>query len=356
MNLSIAMCTFNGAAYLAEQLESLAAQTRLPDELVVNDDQSTDDGTREIVAAFTRTAPFPVRLSVNEKTLGSKQNFAKAIDLCRGDIIFLCDQDDVWGPDKLARIEETFRLQPETGLVFSDAEVVSEDLVPMRHLADDFNSECRAQLREGRAFHALLHNYLVTGATMAFASRFKSLVLPIPDETILQHDAWIALIIAATAPVVFLPEALIKYRQHLGQQIGVSIEGTKYEQRSSPLIDSVNQSTYPNPEIHAFKTVYARIINRCPGLISPEKLKDIQRWIVRLENERSVVANEKAPPRKQKSVRKMQKFIDSRTIRVAPYIWRDYWTQIDRGKIQDLATALARDAWQGIRSDKTGDR
>ncbi|HEV2835287.1 MAG TPA: glycosyltransferase, partial [Pyrinomonadaceae bacterium] len=100
MNLSIALGTYNGAVYLKEQLESIAAQTRTPDELVISDDQSTDD-TLRLIEEFAATAGFPVPLSVNESNLGTAKNFEKAISLCRGDVILLSDQDDVWHSDKL---------------------------------------------------------------------------------------------------------------------------------------------------------------------------------------------------------------------------------------------------------------
>jgi glycosyltransferase involved in cell wall biosynthesis len=138
VKLSIAMCTYNGSAYLSEQLQSFAAQTRPPHELVISDDQSNDGRTREIIKAFARDSPFTVRLSVNNQTLGSKQNFVIAIGRCTGDIIFLCDQDDVWRSDKLARIEETFKSNPGPGLVFSDAEVVDEDLQKVALLGGRF--------------------------------------------------------------------------------------------------------------------------------------------------------------------------------------------------------------------------
>ena len=89
--LSIALCTYNGAQFLPAQLESMAAQTRLPDELVVCDDQSTD-GSVEIIKSFAHHAPFAIRLEINAKNLGSTKNFEKAIGLCRGEIIGLSDQ------------------------------------------------------------------------------------------------------------------------------------------------------------------------------------------------------------------------------------------------------------------------
>ncbi len=340
MKLSIAMCTYNGAAYLSEQLESLAAQTRLPDELVVCDDRSNDDGrTVEIIKAFALKSPFQVLLSDNRKTLGSKKNFEKAISRCRGDIIFLCDQDDVWRQDKLARFEDNFSSKPETGLVFSDAEVVDEKLRPLSRLSDGFGRESSTDLEQDRAFSALLPRNLVTGATMAFRSSFRRLMMPIPNDTILQHDAWIALIIAAVAPVVFLKEPLIKYRQHGGQQIGVSIKGTRYEQRSSPLIDAGRSYVYPAGEIDACKTVYARLITKCSGLVTIENLKNIKSWIVRLENEKAVLENEAAPAESRKSWEEMQQYLDSRIISAAPYIRKDIWRLRHRLRLRDLRAA-----------------
>src|SRR5713226_4630929 len=320
------MCTYDGAAYLQEQLESIAAQTRLPDELVVCDDRSNDGRTREIVKAFANKAQFPVRLFVNRRNLGSRRSFEKAIRLCRGDIIFLCDQDDVWNEKKLARIVETFLSAPEVGLVFTDAEVVDEDLRTMVNSlweCDGFTIERQELIKQGKAFHALLPDNAVTGATMAFRSGLRRLVLPIPDDTILQHDGWIALIIAAVSSVLFLDEPLIKYRQHPKQQIGVSIGGSKYEHRDSPLINSILKLPHTPGKIQALKTVYARLMTKCSGRVSAEDLKDIQASIIRLENEKAVLENDEAPVGMKKNWMEMKKHLDSRIIRFEPYIWED---------------------------------
>src|SRR5574341_2231095 len=128
--LSVAMCTYNGARFLSTQLESLARQERLPDELVVCDDLSTD-ATRQVVSAFAAEAPLPVRFVANETNLGSTKNFEKAIGLCSGELIALSDQDDVWDPRKLRLLEQRFTEEPDLGFVFSDAEMVDQDLRPL---------------------------------------------------------------------------------------------------------------------------------------------------------------------------------------------------------------------------------
>ena len=97
MKISVAMCTFNGSRYLEEQLGSVAQQSLSPFELVVCDDGSTD-ATVEIVHRFALRSPFPVYLHQNVTNLGSTRNFEQAIQLCRGEAIALCDQDDYWLP------------------------------------------------------------------------------------------------------------------------------------------------------------------------------------------------------------------------------------------------------------------
>jgi len=220
MRLSVALCAFNGERFLPDQLDGIRTQSRPPDELVVCDDASAD-GTADIVRRFAATAPFPVRLVVNEATLGSTANFAAAIHLCTGDTIALADQDDIWLPHKLATMERALADAPAAGFAFSDAEVVDESLAPAGYglwEAIRFGRREQVRFRRGGAFAGLLRRHRVTGATMAFRAEYRPLVLPIPPGWV--HDAWIALLIAAVAPCVVVSERLIRYRQHAAQQHG----------------------------------------------------------------------------------------------------------------------------------------
>lgn len=220
MKLSIALCTYNGEPFLREQLASIREQTRLPDELVVCDDASSDRSA-SIAREFAQQVPFRVRVEVNEVNLRSTRNFAKAIGLCSGDAIVPADQDDVWLPHKLATLEAALAADPKLGFVFSNAEVVDERLKPLDYTLWDairFWPQEQERFRRGRAFEALLRRYRVTGATMAFRAAYRDLVLPIPAEWV--HDAWIALLIAAVAPCAPVEEPLIRYRQHDRQQLG----------------------------------------------------------------------------------------------------------------------------------------
>lgn len=219
--LSVVLCTYNGAAYLNEQLESIRRQTRLPDSVLIVDDCSTDN-TVSIAGEFSRTASFPVRVVLNEANLGYVRNFDKAIRLADGELIVLCDQDDVWFPDRLELTEAALRQAPDAGMVFGDAELVDSTLRPLGRCLRDalgFTTRRQREFDAGLAFPRLLNNYHVTGATMAFRAKYRDLVLPIPDGV--YHDAWIALLVAAVADVEFVPKLLIKYRQHTQNQVGV---------------------------------------------------------------------------------------------------------------------------------------
>src|ERR1041385_3566343 len=239
MNLSIALATYNGAVYLKEQLESIAAQTRTPDELVISDDQSTDD-TLKLIEEFAAIAGFPVRLSVNESNLGTAKNFEKAISLCRGDVIMLSDQDDVWHRDKLESVERIFEAKPELSLVFSNAELVDETLRFFGETLFDrlnFNARKQRLVKSGRALDVQLRENLVCGFTVAFRANLKELVLPISGAGPLIHDGWIVLLSAAAGEIDFISRPLVKYRQHSAQQCGVGKTSTWHEITTSSKID-----------------------------------------------------------------------------------------------------------------------
>ncbi|MEA3048196.1 MAG: hypothetical protein QOG84_32 [Sphingomonadales bacterium] len=119
MKVSIALASYNGARFIDEQLASLAAQTRLPDELVVCDDGSTDD-TLARVERFAAAAPFAVRIVRNPVNLGFNRNFEHALSETRGDTVFISDQDDIWYPAKIETALAALDSDPGAALVVND--------------------------------------------------------------------------------------------------------------------------------------------------------------------------------------------------------------------------------------------
>lgn len=221
------MCTFQGQRFLAEQLDSIASQTLKPDELVICDDGSTD-GTVDLVRRFAAGAPFPARVHVNPVNLGVTANFSRSISLCEGAIVALADQDDVWRPDKLERQVAIFRERAGVGAVFSDAELVDENLRPLGRTmfeATRFTQSRRRRLQEGRGLEVLVAHSVVCGATLAFRSSFRDLLLPIPTSGL--HDLWIAGLLASVSEIVALPDPLVRYRQHGGNQVGAAGRGLR---------------------------------------------------------------------------------------------------------------------------------
>jgi hypothetical protein len=288
MKISVAMCTFNGERYLREQLQSLSSQTRLPDELILCDDCSTDK-TVEIAKAFAASAPFPVNVQVNERNLGSTLNFEQAIRVCNGDVIALCDQDDVWLPQKLATVEAKFAKQPDVGLLFSDAEVVTEDLSPAGYSLWEKLELKPAELQSvgsGRGFQSLLQGATVTGATMVFRSRFRSLVLPIPCDLPIIHDAWITLLIAAVARVLPVNEKLVRYRQHGSQQIGaLERKGTKTSRAFTPALakDALGRENPYSQALAVARAAQKRLTEKAEQFDSANVLPPLKSQIAHLE-------------------------------------------------------------------------
>jgi glycosyltransferase involved in cell wall biosynthesis len=227
VHISVAMTTYNGSRFLTEQLESIATQTRLPDELVVCDDRSADD-TVSVLERFAKQAPFPVRVFVNDRNLGSTKNFEQAVSLCEGDVIALSDQDDIWVRSRLHKTAALFAERQSIGLVFGNADIIDQNAMRTGSCLwqhSRFRSLQRLQLSHGRATQALLNHNVVTGATMAFRSKFREVILPIPETWV--HDGWISLIISFFASIVAINEPLIQYRQHPDQQLGPSDSGLR---------------------------------------------------------------------------------------------------------------------------------
>ena len=280
MKVSIALCTFNGARYLAGQLESIAAQTQTPYELIVCDDQSSDS-TRDIIQTFAASASFPVHLYVNDQQLGVRKNFERAIGLCSGDLIALCDQDDIWHPEKLQLAKDLFLSSPDVGLVFSDAELVDDDLhAEARSLwqAVGFDAKKQRRVAAGRTLEVLLGMNIVTGATMTFKSEFRDLIRPIPSEGCLYHDGWIALIIAPVARLAFIDRPLIKYRQHRAQLVGVP--PSRSTQDTTPM--QKTERRYYVEKADRFEEAYQRLAANQESLNDPAALSVLREKIIHL--------------------------------------------------------------------------
>ena len=216
MKTSVALCTFNGEKYLRKQLDSILEQTVAVDEIVVCDDLSTD-ATLSILNQYKETFPNIFKIHANEKNLRSVKNFEKAISLCENEIVFLCDQDDMWIPEKVEVILNQFKISPELQVIATNAFIINddEDMLNVSTIYD-IPSKTTKEMKEILFFH---QNFC-TGATMAVRKEFADDLMPFPPENLFHHDEWIALKASLKNQLLFLNDRLIKYRIHQNQLVG----------------------------------------------------------------------------------------------------------------------------------------
>ncbi len=202
--ISVCMATYNGAKYVAEQVDSILSQLGPEDELVISDDGS-GDGTLEILEQYTHKDS---RIRVLHHNQGCyTKNFENAIRSTRGDYIFLSDQDDIWLPDKVRVYVEWFE---KTGVDFlvSNATLVDGDKKPLGDTAFQ-----KGNTRKG-FIHNLLHTSYI-GACMAFKRKVLRRFLPIPGKPkYIAHDYWLACVCELYYKTELIQEPLILYRRH----------------------------------------------------------------------------------------------------------------------------------------------
>lgn len=197
--ISVCMATCNGERHLQAQLESVLTQLDAGDELVIADDCSTD-ATLALIEA--RSDPR-IRVLQGERRVGVVANFGRALAAARGDIVFLCDQDDVWLPNKRAVFIDALA---GADLVVSDCRVTDAAL---NVTAPSFFALRRSA--PGVLRNLWRNSYL--GCCMAFHRALLVRALPFPAH-LPMHDTWLGLVATATGRVRFVPEATLLYRRH----------------------------------------------------------------------------------------------------------------------------------------------
>lgn len=200
MKISVALAAYNGEKYIKEQLLSILPQLKGEDEIIVSDDYPAGK-TKEVVLSLGDE-----RIKYIEgKGLGVIKNFENALSNCTGDLIFLCDQDDVWKENKVRRVVE--EIEKGSYLILHDSEITDGNLSV---ISPSYFSEHGSDISY---FSNLLKNNFV-GCCMAFRKELLPLVLPFPDDTPM-HDWWIGLVALKKGyKVTMINEPLIFWRRH----------------------------------------------------------------------------------------------------------------------------------------------
>lgn len=219
--VQILMATFEGAAYLREQLSSIIEQT-VPDwELLVHDDGSSDE-TVAIVREFARVDPRVKLVEDGVRFRSALRNFEHLLRLSTAPYVCFSDQDDVWFDDHLEVLLTEIHSIEGTGrpaIVFADAEIVDGDLRPiapslMRHLGVSPKIASSLKLLSARN--------CVTGCTMILNRASARAGLPFPAAATM-HDHWVALsTLAAGGMIAFVDRPLVRYRQHGSNLVGAA--------------------------------------------------------------------------------------------------------------------------------------
>ena len=252
--ISLVMPTYNGELYLREQLDSIYNQTLVPDEVIVVDDCSVDN-TVSILKEYSKK--FGLKYYINEKNLGYNKNFEKAISLCSGDFIALCDQDDIWLPTKIEKCYSTILTFPQD----SPALVSSFSSTDINVLNNTTPIKCKS----GDWRHCLLQ-YYSQGCTLFFNRKLKEMVLPIPEGVM--YDSYIGMSAALLGNMEYIGEKLMYYRIHQSN----SFQKSSKESINSKITSNLNK-TIPILNIDSRKNTLIIIRDRFINEANPVHLQ-----------------------------------------------------------------------------------
>lgn len=228
--ISIAMATYNGALYIQEQLDSFLNQTVKPTELIVCDDGSSDQ-TIYLLGEFSKKAPFPVNIYINDMRLGYAANFSKALSLCSGEIIFLSDQDDVWFPNKIEKVVGLVDCNKKSAVIINDAIITNEKL------------ESSGLTQRGQIINAgLPPNSFINGCCTAITRDILNLIMPIP-EFVKGHDNWIHRFTEFLGCRIDIDEPLQLYRRHENHTSNIITSQNKKINKLSIVFSHLSEKT-----------------------------------------------------------------------------------------------------------------
>lgn len=200
--ISVIMCTYNGSAFVDEQIDSILKQDLQPAELIIQDDCSTDD-TWQKLQRWQQQSPL-VKIFRNPVNLGYNRNFEKAIQLATADFIALSDQDDIWLPQKLSKTIAAFT---------SDEIVLAHSRsVRLENGKLDYHKANLQRQFSGNDTRRLLFFNQVMGHDTIFRKSLVQYILPIPEG--MSYDWWIAVVASCHGSIAAVPDFLAHHRIH----------------------------------------------------------------------------------------------------------------------------------------------
>jgi glycosyltransferase involved in cell wall biosynthesis len=248
--VSILVATYNGERFLRQQMDSLIGQTYRNLEIVVVDDASSD-GTMAILDEYVQSYAHISRYP-SEKNGGYIKNFERGILLCKGKYIALCDQDDIWLPEKISRLME---LRGDAPLVYSDSALINGNGKTLGMNLSD--------LKRMTDFWTPL-NYVTGGTASGHAMLVKREVIlqSLPLPSIVTHDYWIGFAATFFGSLKYVDEPLVLYRQHEANVVGLNVGKEKATKKVSKSKEEKD---------HIARQRIRLLYEKCPDALTEEK-------------------------------------------------------------------------------------
>lgn len=237
--ISVALTTYNGERYIVSQLESIANQTRVPDEVIICDDASKDNTVSLIKNFISDKGFFNWKIFVNQTNVGWKRNFYETIRRTTGDIIFFSDQDDIWLEDKIERMSFLMISNSMDCLLANKYFIDTDDNIDFQRTErSTFTGKTRKI-----AFDRSFYDRKFMGCCMCISRKVADayIALNFIDDA---HDAQCGRISILLDGAWELDAPVIKYRCHSSNTSGISDGGTfghsSIEKRLNEIETSIN--------------------------------------------------------------------------------------------------------------------
>ncbi len=233
MTVSVALATYNGKKFLKAQLDSLLLSTRQPKEVIIIDDCSTDT-TAELVKRYIAEHKLNWKFSIANSNSGYIRNFYNCLKQCTGDVIFLCDQDDVWYSEKIEKITEIFESDQEVLAVNSSFDIIDAKGDILKPFVNERKTGANHGLLKQRVgedellgidLSKILEYNISPGCTCAFRREVVDEYIK-TSKCVMPHDWELNIIAASRGGLRFYNRAFIGYRQHGNNAIGLSVDET----------------------------------------------------------------------------------------------------------------------------------
>ncbi|WKY46942.1 glycosyltransferase [Eubacteriaceae bacterium ES3] len=211
MKVSTVMSTYNGRRYLPEMLDSIRKQTREIDEVLIYDDKSSDETVSYIDKYIAEHKLVKWKLKVNKTNLGWERNFFQGLKKATGDVIFLCDQDDIWHEERIEKMTRAFEENDDIWLLASGFHAFTETGGEMIY-QQSVKTESQGIVSKV-TFDKHYYKILRPGCTMAF----RKDLLPMFEENWEKgtpHDVVLWVVAALLDKLFLYDQTFIEYRRH----------------------------------------------------------------------------------------------------------------------------------------------